>query len=81
MERAFRDALDEAGIPPASGEQIILDGRRHQYTVAGDKKKKRGGYVVYLDESPAGAFWKYGGSSAVPKTKWHFKTGYVSSLS
>lgn len=81
VERAFLEALAEAGIPPASGEQIILDGTKRTYTVAGDKQKKRGGYVVYMDESPAGAFWKYGGSSAVPKTKWHYKTGYVSSLS
>lgn len=80
VERAFLEALDAAGIPPAQGEHIVLDGRRRSYTVAGDKQKKRGGYVVYMDENPAGAFWKYGGSSAVPKTKWHYKTGFISAL-
>ena len=42
VERAFLEALSDAGISPAPGEQIVLDSKRHYYSVCGDKKKKRG---------------------------------------
>ncbi|MEG1913241.1 MAG: hypothetical protein RRY12_12720 [Cloacibacillus sp.] len=77
VERAFLEALADAGIPPADGEHLKLDGTKHLYTVAGDKKKRRGEYCVYVDESPAGYFLKYGGSSAVPYTGWSFKSGFL----
>ncbi len=80
VERAFLEALSDAGISPAPGEQIVLDSKRHYYSVCGDKKKKRGQYCVYYDEWPAGYFMKYGGSSAVPKTNWQYKTDFVSAF-
>lgn len=82
VERAFEHALEDAGCPPADGEKLILDGVKHLCRVAGEKKKgKRLQYCVYVDDSPAGYFLKYGGASSVPYTTWLFKTDSVKSLS
>lgn len=79
MERAFRDALDEAGIPPADNDTLRLDGQKHRYKVRGDKgREKSGEYCVYMDESPAGYFKSYKASHGVPYTTWFFRNGAAS---
>lgn len=71
IERAFMDALTEAGIAPHSSERIIMDGRKHRYRIFGDKKGERTGeYCVYVDESPAGWFKSYRPSYGADYTMW-----------
>lgn len=79
MERAFLDAMAEAGIPPADNDTLRLDGRKHRYRVRGDKGSERSGeYCVYMDESPAGYFKSYKASHGVPYTTWFFRNGAAS---
>ena len=79
MERAFLDAMAEAGIPPADNDTLRLDGRKHRYRVRGDKgREKSGEYCVYMDESPAGYFKSYKASHGVPYTTWFFRNGAAS---
>lgn len=79
MERAFLDAMAEAGIPPADNDTLRLDGRKHRFRVRGDKgREKSGEYCVYMDESPAGYFKSYKASHGVPYTTWFFRNGAAS---
>ena len=76
MERAFLDAMAEAGIPPADNDTLRLDGQKHRYKVRGDKgREKSGEYCVYMDESPAGYFKSYKASHGVPYMTWFFRGG------
>lgn len=52
----FLDAAVEAGLR-ISGEPIA-DGKVHRVAVEGTDKKS-GGYVLHLDERPAGTIWNY----------------------
>ena len=76
MERAFLEALADAGIAPADNDTLRLDGRKHRFRVRGDKgREKSGEYCVYMDESPAGYFKSYKASHGVPYTTWFFHGG------
>lgn len=76
VERAFLEALSEAGIPPADGGALRLDGCKHRYKVAGDKGRERSGeYCVYMDEFPAGYFKSYKASHGAPYSTWFYKDG------
>ena len=79
MERAFLEALADAGIAPADNDTLRLDGRKHRFRVRGDKgREKSGEYCVYMDESPAGYFKSYKASHGVPYTTWFFRNGAAS---
>ena len=76
MERAFLEALADAGIAPADNDTLRLDGRKHRFRVRGDKgREKSGEYCVYMDESPAGYFKSYKASHGVPYSTWFFRGG------
>ena len=76
MERAFLDALADAGIAPADNDTLRLDGRKHRFRVRGDKgREKSGAYCVYMDESPAGYFTSYKAPHGVPYSTWFFRGG------
>ena len=80
VERAFTEALSEAGIAPADGGALRLDGHKHRYKIAGDKGREMSGeYCVYMDESPAGYFKSYKASHGVPYSTWFYKNGGASS--
>ena len=54
-ERAFRDAMLDAGITPP--DYLEPDGEIHRFHVEGDKRgTKNGWYLLHLDEVPAGHF-------------------------
>lgn len=71
--------MADAGIAPADGGSLRLDGRKHRYLVRGDKgREKSGEYCVYMDESPAGYFKSYKTSHGAPYTTWFFRNGAAS---
>lgn len=71
VEAAFLKALTDAGIPPHSSERIILDGEKHRYRTANDKKgAKSGEYCVYVDKSPLGYFKSFRAGDGVEFVKW-----------
>ena len=71
--------MADAGIAPADGGSLRLDGRKHRYRVRGDKgREKSGEYCVYMDESPAGYFKSYKASHGAPYTTWFFRNGAAS---
>lgn len=82
VERAFLEALFDAGIPPADGGSLRLDGRKHRFKVRGDRGREASGeYCVYMDESPAGFFKSYKVSHGVPYSTWFFRNGAASGWS
>jgi putative DNA primase/helicase len=51
---AFRDAIAAAGLTPPG--EILDDGTRHRFSSNGRKGDESGWYILYGDDSPAGAF-------------------------
>lgn len=55
VERAFLDALRDAGFFLGDGARLIMDGEQHRCRSAEDKREEKSlKYCVYLDESPFG---------------------------
>jgi putative DNA primase/helicase len=68
--------MAEAGIPPASGVSLLLDGKKHRYKLFDDKgAAKSGEYCFYLDDHPAGWFKSYKAKHGAPYTTWAMKRG------
>ena len=60
---AFYDALQAAGVAPASPSALVADGRLHRHRIEGDKPGSLNGWhVLHLDSPPSGAggSWKSG---------------------
>lgn len=67
--------MSQLGISPAHGEDLILDGELHRYTVEGDRKgTENGAYCIYPDGIPAGFIQDWKGV----KTKWKYDTSRLS---
>lgn len=70
VESAVLEAMASAGIPPERG-RLLLDGKKHRYTILGDKKKEENGeYCIYVDEYPAGYFKSYKASHGYLYQTW-----------
>lgn len=70
---AFVSWLVELGIPPASGERVLLDGLKHRYAIQGDRGVQRNGeYRVYLDERPAGYAKSFSAKHGVDYAVWSY---------
>jgi len=60
---AFYDALQAAGVAPASPSALVADGLLHRHRIEGDKPGSLNGWhVLHLDNPPSGAggSWKSG---------------------
>lgn len=63
---AFYDALQAAGVAPASPSELVADGRLHRHRVEGEARGKLSGWhVLHLDPpaSGAGGSWRSGVSA------------------
>lgn len=70
-EREFIDFLDRIGIPPANDVDIVADGTKRRFRIAGDKARERNGeYCLYGDEHPAGWAKSYSAKHGVEFEKW-----------
>lgn len=61
--QSFVNAMIDAGVSPQDPSVVVPDGRLHRYRVEGDRAgTKNGFFVLFLDETPAGAFgsWRTG---------------------
>ena len=61
VENAFISWLVEIGLPPANTARLKLDGEKHRYRSAREKRvtQEPVEYKVYMDESPAGYVQDY----------------------
>lgn len=67
--------MSQLGISPAAGEELILDGELHRYTIEGDRKgTDNGAYCIYTDGIPAGFIQDWKGI----KTKWKYDSSKLS---
>lgn len=67
--------MSQLGISPAAGEDLILDGELHRYTIEGDRKgTDNGAYCIYTDGIPAGFIQDWKGI----KTKWKYDSSKLS---
>lgn len=64
IESRLHEAMDEAGMAPASGQRIdVVGGKTCRYQINGDRQgTKNGAFCVYVDERPSGWLqnWKSG---------------------
>jgi putative DNA primase/helicase len=70
-ESAFIEFLSGLGISPASDADIIADGQKRRFRIAGDKARERNGeYCLYGDEHPAGWVKSYSAKHGVEYQTW-----------